>query len=67
MRIFINSFQTVTHNYLRESRPNVWFTIVGPDQGAVDSDLAQIEGRIGTKVKRLPVTRLFKIGVKLDI
>ena len=63
----INSYRGVTHNYVREARPNIWFTMTEPDQQSLDSNLAEIERRIDAEIIRLPMTRLFKIGVKLDV
>jgi DNA-binding Lrp family transcriptional regulator len=63
----INSYEGVTHNYVREGKPNIWFTLTEPDQATLDANLAEIENSIGARILRLPMTKLFKIGVKLDI
>jgi DNA-binding Lrp family transcriptional regulator len=63
----INGFRGVTHNYQREGSPNLWFTMTEPDQATLEKHLVEIEGSIGLPVIRMPVTKMFKIGVKLDI
>jgi siroheme decarboxylase len=63
----INAFPGVTHNYIRDTIPNVWFTMTEIDQTTLESNLGEIEKQLGSSVIRLPMSRLFKIGVKLDI
>ena len=63
----INAFQGVTHNYVRDTSPNIWFTMTESDESTLDSNLRKIEGQVGSGVIRMPMTRSFKIGVKLDL
>jgi DNA-binding Lrp family transcriptional regulator len=66
----INSYNGVTHNYLRdvdEGNPNLWFTLTEPDDETLNAHLKQIEEKTGNPVIRLPATKIFKIGVKLDV
>jgi DNA-binding Lrp family transcriptional regulator len=63
----INEFNGVTHNYLREGHPNIWFTLTEADEQTLDKHLQDIEKRVGTKINRMPAIKMFKIGVKLDI
>jgi DNA-binding Lrp family transcriptional regulator len=63
----INEYSSVTHNYQREGNPNLWFTMTEPDAETLEKHLAEIEGSIGLPTIRMPVTKMFKIGVKLDI
>lgn len=63
----INAYQGVTHNYLREGNPNIWFTMTEPDSRILENNLAEIEEKLGTKLIRMPMTRMFKIGVKIDV
>lgn len=63
----INEYSSVTHNYQREGSPNLWFTMTEPDQATLEKHMAEIEENIGMAVIRMPVTKMFKIGVKLDI
>ncbi len=63
----INSYRGVTHNYLREGHPNIWFTMTERDADTLGSNLDAIERDVGTEVLRMPATRMFKIGVKYDL
>jgi DNA-binding Lrp family transcriptional regulator len=63
----INEYPGVTHNYLREGDPNIWFTLTEPDAETLDLNLKNIEDRIGVGILRMPMTKKYKIGVKLDI
>jgi DNA-binding Lrp family transcriptional regulator len=63
----INEYSGVTHNYLREGDPNIWFTLTEPDAETLDLNLKNIEDRIGVGIMRMPMTKKYKIGVKLDI
>lgn len=58
----------VSHNYAREHRINLWFTITlppGEDIRAMVEDLGRRSG--AEKVLFLPTIRLFKIGVNFDL
>ena len=63
----INAYRGVTHNYLREGNPNIWFTMTEPNAQTLENNLAEIEEKLGAKLIRMPVTRMFKIGVKIDV
>ncbi len=63
----INSYRGVTHNYLREGHPNIWFTMTEQDADILRSNLDEIERDVGADVLRMPATRMFKIGVKYDL
>lgn len=63
----INAFHGVTHNYVRETTPNIWFTMTEENSQTLEANLKFIEDTVGSSVIRLPMTRLFKIGVHLDI
>jgi DNA-binding Lrp family transcriptional regulator len=63
----INEYPGVTHNYLREGDPNIWFTLTEPDTETLEFNLKNIEERIGIGIMRMPMTKKYKIGVKLDI
>jgi len=66
----INSHPGVSHNYLRNHRFNLWYTIAVPPsgrlglQGTVDL-LHRLSGAETTRL--LPTLRLFKIGVRFDV
>jgi DNA-binding Lrp family transcriptional regulator len=63
----INKYSSVTHNYLRESSPNLWFTMTEPDQERLDRHIAEIERTTGLPIIRMPADKTYKIGVKIDI
>jgi len=63
----INEHPGVTHNYLREGHPNIWFTITESNKESLEKSLTEVEKRTGANIIRMPVIREFKIGVKLDI
>lgn len=66
----INEHPGVSHNYRREHRFNLWFTIAVSPQSRLGLEgtvarLAELTG-VGS-MRLLPTLRLFKIGVKLDV
>ena len=63
----INSYPGVTHNYIREGEPNLWFTLTEPDMDTLNRKLDEIQERTNIQMIRMPMTRKFKIGVKLAI
>ncbi len=63
----INAYPGVTHNYIREGEPNLWFTLTESDSEILDKNLKSIEERIGVPLLRMPMTKKYKIGVKIDI
>jgi siroheme decarboxylase len=64
---FVNAYDEVTHNYLREDPLNVWFTLIVPTQARMDAILAEIGAESGVEeVLSLPATKLFKIKVQFN-
>lgn len=63
----INKYSSVTHNYLREGTPNIWFTLTEPNQESLNHHISEIENKINTKIIRMPAQKVYKIGVKFDI
>lgn len=63
----INSYEGVTHNYLREGDPNIWFTLIEPTRKLLKAHLNEIEQKLETKVIKLPAKKIYGIGVKFDI
>ena len=63
----INEYPNVTHNYLREDKFNVWFTLIAPSPERIEEILTEIASRTGiTDILNLPAIRLFKIRVDFD-
>lgn len=64
----INGFVEVTHNYLREGRPNVWFTVIAESKEAIERILSEISKKAGVgPIRNLPAERMFKVKVDLKI
>jgi DNA-binding Lrp family transcriptional regulator len=63
----VNSYPGVTHNYEREGKYNVWFTLIAESDQAIDQTVADIKARTRAEVMNLPATRLFKIRVDFDL
>lgn len=57
----INRHKGVTHNYERDGKPNLWFTITGETKEELDLFLDSIENSFGIKIHRFPEIRVFKI------
>lgn len=64
----ISAYPNVTHNYEREDRYNVWFTLIAPSQERITEILAEIAKKTGIDdILDLPAIRLFKIKVDFDL
>lgn len=59
----VNAQPGVTHNYLRDHRYNVWFTLISPSREQSRKILDQISARTNVAILDLPAARLFKIRV----
>ena len=59
----VNALPGVTHNYLRDHKFNVWFTLIGPSWDAVLEELRGITERTGVEIMNLPAEKLYKIRV----
>lgn len=63
----VNSYEAVTHNYLREHEYNMWFTVLTETQAAGLAILEEIAARTGIPdLLNLPALRFFKIYVYFD-
>lgn len=64
---FINSFVEVTHNYLRDHRFNVWFTLIACSKDKFGEIVREIENQQGVRqVLILPATKVYKIKVHFN-
>ena len=60
----VNAYPNVTHNYLRNNRYNLWFTIIARGADEVARILAEIQRDTGCPdALNLPATALYKIRV----
>ena len=61
----INKHPGVSHNYQREHKFNLWFTLAVPPGSDLKNELNKFSKLDGIKkVRMLPTLQLFKIGVK---
>jgi len=64
----VNSYQGVTHNYLRDHEYNVWFTFIGPTREAIEESLSDISQQTGiTDIVSMPVKRRFKVDTRFNL
>jgi len=63
---WINGFDEVSHNYLRPGAYNIWFTVSASSKERLHEMISEIKVH-GYPFLELPVTRLFKIGVKFEV
>lgn len=45
----INSYENITHNYLRDHKYNVWFTIYGKDMESINRQIDDITKNLNVK------------------
>ncbi|MEJ2744491.1 MAG: AsnC family transcriptional regulator [bacterium] len=66
--VCINSFEGVTHNYLRRHPINVWFTLACRDRAGQKTILKEIKRRVSPlRCLELPARRIFKLGLIFDL
>ena len=64
----INRHPGVSHNYEREHKFNLWFTLAVPPGSDLKSEVDKFRKIPGiVNVRMLPTIKLFKIGVKLEM
>ncbi|MDH7479849.1 MAG: AsnC family transcriptional regulator [Syntrophomonadaceae bacterium] len=63
----INSYEEVTHNYLRDNSWNVWFTLIAHNEKQIESILREISSAGGWPIMNLPATRVFKIRAEFAL
>ncbi len=61
----LNALPGVTHNYRRDHKKNVWFTLIAENQEQITRTIAGIEKRTGIKIMSLPAERAFKLKLEL--
>lgn len=60
----INRFNEVTHNYERENRFNLWFTIIAESRERIGEIIGRVESLPGVEeVHNLPADEMYKIRV----
>ncbi len=64
----VNRYPGVTHNYLREHRYNVWFTLIAESEDRLNEILEEIRRATGIKeILSLPAREIFKIRVDFPL
>lgn len=64
----INSYDEITHNYIREGIYNMWFTVITYSQDRLHNIIDEIKLNTGLdEIMSLPAVKLFKIKVALDL
>ena len=63
----ISKYSGVTHNYERDHKYNLWFTLIAPDEATIDRTLREIEEKSGYgPVRNMPMIKKFKIKVDFN-
>ncbi|MDW7674182.1 MAG: Lrp/AsnC family transcriptional regulator, partial [Bacillota bacterium] len=64
----VNSYNGVTHNYLREHQYNMWFTLIAPSDDSIQEILREMKVMTGIDdIINLPAINFFKINVNFDL
>ena len=64
----VNRYKGVTHNYLRRSEFNIWFTFIAPTMDEIEEALEKIKKETGVyEVYNFPATKIFKIKVNFKV
>ncbi len=64
----VNRHPGVSHNYERDHRFNLWFTLAVPPGSDLETEVGRFSALDGIRnVRMLPTLQLFKIGVKLEM
>ncbi len=64
----INSYDEITHNYIRNHEYNMWFTIIASSETRVKEIIDSVKDKTEiNSIITLPVIKLFKIKVALDM
>jgi siroheme decarboxylase len=63
----INLLPGVTHNYLREHRYNMWFTLTASSPKVVQEILQELESQLGLTIINMPAEKVYKIKVSFDM
>lgn len=57
----------VTHNYQRNHRLNLWFTITAPSQREAEDTLRRLENDLGVIIHTMPAEKVYKIRLSLPM
>jgi DNA-binding Lrp family transcriptional regulator len=57
----------VTHNYQRNHRLNLWFTLTAPSQREAEDTLRRLENDLGVIIHTMPAEKVYKIRLSLPM
>lgn len=63
----INRYDGVTHNYIREHKLNMWFTLTAEGIVKAEEILTAIEEKANIKVVSMPANKVYKIRAIMEI
>jgi DNA-binding Lrp family transcriptional regulator len=66
----VSKYEEVSHCYERDHEYNLWFTLAGRDENALEQMLQEITRDVGiakVDMLNLPPTRIFKIDVRFQL
>lgn len=63
----INKWPAVTHNYQRDNKKNIWFTLIEPSTDNLFKSIEKIEKTTGITILSLPAQKMFKLKVDLEL
>ncbi|HOQ08803.1 MAG TPA: AsnC family transcriptional regulator [Syntrophomonadaceae bacterium] len=63
----INAEPGVTHNYRRNHRLNLWFTLTAPTRDKAQLILQRLENELNIKIYTLPAEKVYKIKLSLPM
>lgn len=64
----VNSYHGITHNYERDHKYNIWFTLIVPSKEEIESIIKEISEKTGVKnIRNMPAIRFFKVKVDLKV
>lgn len=64
----INSFDEVTHNYLRDNELfNVWFTVIAIGDEGIEEVVSDIQAKLGLAISNFSSVDFYKIKVNFNL
>lgn len=63
----INQLPGVTHNYRRNHKKNIWFTLIEPNKNSLLETIGKIKKQTGITILNLPAQKMFKLKVELEL
>lgn len=63
----VSALPGVTHNYQRDHRYNLWFTLTAPSAQVLAQLLQDLQQRTGVKIVTMPAISLYKIDARFEM